>query len=700
VLAAAAAVAGGAAATAVLAVAKSHGLGRLGRASSKLPPGLAIAAAGMTAVVAAAAASALRAPALGSFVRSIPRGLRFICPWHRQQQSSGKAASGAATGAAGEGSGGEESCGVELLDQTDSSPLHLAALFGSEDAVREILSQGSLGRKAAAVRDGCGRTPLHGAAIRGDKGVVCLLAAACSSSVNAKDKEGRTPLHHAVLWGHYEAARSLLALRADPCVCDALMRTPLHYAASRGEVELVDLLFRKGSAAIDLVDGSGLVALTAALVKGHAAAAQRIAAERQFEAYALTPLQAAAQAGNVQAVSALLAARARVHETGDSSNKTPLALAAAGGHGEVVEMLLRAGAEVNRPTKEPEEKPLHCAAAGGHVGVVQRLIAAGADVSKKVENHPWAYYHGLPVGPLAAAALGGHVEVVRVLLAAGVSLEIRDADTEEALAQGRSPRLDYCGTLLHCAVKHRKFPVLQVLLDAGADVDSRDRVGNTALHRAALGEGRGSLDAVKLLIEAGADVNAVGLGQNTPLHVAVRSGNPAVVRALLEAGADVAVVDNYGRSPLAAAVSANRSRAAAEVLVACAEKILRSPAAGVVAIGDWDAEEAAFTKSVVRYLQKEGETLGPQVQQLRSVRSNLARLLCWCGCAEGFKKGERGGGAGLSLVGPMYIQMAAEVAQLRQDVVRLAGITPSMQEAIVCVAKAHVGGGCLARSTT
>ena len=646
---------------------------------------LALAAAGATAVVAAAAVGGLRAPALGSFVRSIPRGLKFLCPWQRQQQAPSDAASGAAA---------EAGYGEDLLDQDGSSPLHLAALFGSEDAVREILSQGSAGRQAAAVRDGRGRTPLHGAAIRGDKGVVCMLAAACSSSINAKDKEGRTPLHHAVIWGHIEAVSSLIDVQADPSVCDSLEHTALHYAAGRGEMALLELLLPKAAAALDTVDGNGLVPLTAALVKGHVAAAQQIAAAKEFQYYALTPLQAAAQAGNVQAVSALLAARARVHETGVSSNRTPLALAAAGGYGEVVELLLRAGADVNRPAKEFDEKPLHCAAAGGHVGVVQRLIAAGVDFLGRVENHPWAYYHGLPVSPLAAAGAGGYVEVVKVLLEAGMSLVIRDTDTEEALLQGRSPRADYCGTLLHCAVKHRKFDVLQVLLDAGADVDLVDRVGNTALHRAALGEGKGSLDAVKLLLAAGADVNAVGLGQSTPLHVAVRSGNPAIVRALLEAEADVTLVDSSGRSSLAVAVSANRSRAAAEVLVACAEKMHMNAQPGVVAVGDWDAEGAAFTKSVVRYLRKEEDALGPQVQQLQSVRDNLARLLCSCDCAESFKDKEGGVSVGFSLVGPMYIKLAERVALLRRDVVRLAGITPRMQEAIVCVAKAYAHEGC------
>ena len=58
-----------------------------------------------------------------------------------------------------------------------------------------------------------------------------------------------------------------------------------------------------------------------------------------------------------------------------------------------------------------------------------------------------------------------------------------------------------------------------------------------------------SAELVQILIEAGADVDAVDSDQSSPLHYA--SGwNPAIVPVLLEAGAKVNVLDNRQRSPL------------------------------------------------------------------------------------------------------------------------------------------------------
>lgn len=64
---------------------------------------------------------------------------------------------------------------------------------------------------------------------------------------------------------------------------------------------------------------------------------------------------------------------------------------------------------------------------------------------------------------------------------------------------------------------------------------TRSRVGDTPLHIAAL---RGDIQAVNLLLDAGADINARGEDGFTALHYAVELCHPDVVRLLLERGAD------------------------------------------------------------------------------------------------------------------------------------------------------------------
>ena len=73
------------------------------------------------------------------------------------------------------------------------------------------------------------------------------------------------------------------------------------------------------------------------------------------------------------------------------------------------------------------------------------------------------------------------------------------------------------------------FQVVQLLLDAGADVTADD---NAAL---LLASRRGHFQVVQLLVDAGADVTAE---DNAALREASRNGHFQVVQVLLEAGAD------------------------------------------------------------------------------------------------------------------------------------------------------------------
>jgi ankyrin repeat protein len=77
-----------------------------------------------------------------------------------------------------------------------------------------------------------------------------------------------------------------------------------------------------------------------------------------------------------------------------------------------------------------------------------------------------------------------------------------------------------------------------LLIEAGANVDARDFIANTPLHRAVP-----NLEVVDTLIDAGANVEARNTSGNTPLDVAMRYGNSrravSVVQRLVDAGAGV-----------------------------------------------------------------------------------------------------------------------------------------------------------------
>jgi ankyrin repeat protein len=75
---------------------------------------------------------------------------------------------------------------------------------------------------------------------------------------------------------------------------------------------------------------------------------------------------------------------------------------------------------------------------------------------------------------------------------------------------------------------------VRFLLEQGAQVDSRNMLGDTPLHLAA---GSGHADIASALLAARADKDAQNKFGDTPLIVASRVGDATVVKALLAAGA-------------------------------------------------------------------------------------------------------------------------------------------------------------------
>ena len=74
--------------------------------------------------------------------------------------------------------------------------------------------------------------------------------------------------------------------------------------------------------------------------------------------------------------------------------------------------------------------------------------------------------------------------------------------------------------------------VVEVLVNAGASVNKKDKQGLSPLYKAIK---LGNADIVKILVDAGADVNDKKLD---PLYTAITSNSLAIVKILVEAGAD------------------------------------------------------------------------------------------------------------------------------------------------------------------
>jgi ankyrin repeat protein len=121
-------------------------------------------------------------------------------------------------------------------------------------------------------------------------------------------------------------------------------------------------------------------------------------------------------------------------------------------------------------------------------------------------------------------------------------------------------------------------PIMQALIDAGADVNAKNSRAATALHWAAADAAK-----VKLLLLNGASVDATTVEGRTPLFAAATMpGSAPAMRHLLEAGADVNAASLVGTTPLFPAV--NTSAEATRLLLDHGADPNRATRAGVTPI--------------------------------------------------------------------------------------------------------------------
>src|SRR5439155_25011214 len=98
------------------------------------------------------------------------------------------------------------------------------------------------------------------AADKGDLAKTRLLLNHNPNLVFSKNREGWTALHYAASRGYMEMTDLLLAKNADVNAGTDKGETPLHYAASYGQKDVMELLLSK-KANVDVRDGVGCTPL-------------------------------------------------------------------------------------------------------------------------------------------------------------------------------------------------------------------------------------------------------------------------------------------------------------------------------------------------------------------------------------------------------------------------------------------------------
>jgi len=126
------------------------------------------------------------------------------------------------------------------------TPLHLASFFGHAEGVRLLLERGA--DPNAFSINGMRNTPLH-AGLAGPLGVDgARLLLQAGADVRARQHGGYVPMHSAANRGEVELVELLLDRGADPDAAADDGRRPIDFARERGHAHVVAYLVARGAA--------------------------------------------------------------------------------------------------------------------------------------------------------------------------------------------------------------------------------------------------------------------------------------------------------------------------------------------------------------------------------------------------------------------------------------------------------------------
>jgi ankyrin len=403
-----------------------------------------------------------------------------------------------------------------------TTALHWAARADDLETADLLLRAGA--RVSAANREGA--TAMQLAALNGSAAMIERLLKAGADPNTSLSSFGDTALMMASRTGKPNAVKVLLDSGARVDARETWGdTTPLMWAVAEGNHAVVRMLIDRGadvnarSKFVPSATGRGFEGATPVAARPNQSVEENASG-------LLTPLMFAAREGDLESARMLVAAGAEINARG-GDGKDALGLAIFNGGYDVASFLIDNSANVNQADAQ-RFTPLFWAVDRRNMEtapnfpwvvttdplpLIKKLLDAGADVNALVNNTPRARMRdGSPrivfATALMRAAFSGDIELVKLLLAHGAKPNIISRDNETMLMAA-------CGTGFIPGYSKGRTPaerleVVKLLIELGQDVNAADDYGITALMVAA---NIGDVPILQYLIDKGADLGAYDLGK-------------------------------------------------------------------------------------------------------------------------------------------------------------------------------------------
>jgi ankyrin repeat protein len=281
-----------------------------------------------------------------------------------------------------------------------------------------------------------------------------------TSQLNLKDPGGRTPFHWAAANGNIEIASYLLSKGSNINNKNTSQSTPLHAAASMNNPKMAAWLLEHGSE-VDPENTMGWTPLFWAARVGRKELIELLlnkgANLNAIDPMGLTPLNVALIEGNKESLDILMDKGATIDMTGNKGIDI-LQLSAEKGFVRVFNVVIEKGGQDLFSDATCNRTTMNKAISGGSVEIVKALVGKGIPLELKADMYGWT--------PIHFAADGGKVTMLEYLVKKGVDINLRTNDGKSAYniaAAKNNSEMMSAIIKLSGILDSQKFPVLKGL---------------------------------------------------------------------------------------------------------------------------------------------------------------------------------------------------------------------------------------------